>query len=302
MNIFLSITQRTPKCYGLTYLALIPAYSAIYYFCPETLNEEKSPLGCLYFSIITITTLGYGDILPVGWAGQVAAASEALFGVILIGLFLNSVANARGDAVRAEQEEKENRSLIRGQRARLNGHYMFIQPIIERYKLSVTDIIRPDGISFQPYSPDFRVNDMKDMYRPCIKDFRFRPVIVVHCEIVNQLHKEIIDLVKSVDLRYFPEIGILCQQLSEAISDIDPPRQIMSPLQDLLMPLQVRENGDETMIEHMRDMMENYEGDYTYEQGHLMNGYIFLYKQTKILMELLPCLQAVAEKEIDGPK
>lgn len=127
-------------------------------------------------------------------------------------------------------------------------------------------------------------------------------MVVVHCEIVGQLHKEIIDLVKSVDLRYFPEIGILCQQLSEAISDIDPPGQIMSPLQELLMPLQARENGGETMIEHMRDMMENYEGDYTYKRGYLMNGYIFLYKQTKLLMEILPRLQAVVEKEIDGPK
>ena len=164
MNIFLSITQGPPKCYGLAYLALIPIYSAIYYFCPGILNEEKSFLGCLYFSTITITTLGYGDITPVGWAGQVATASEALLGVILIGLFLNSVANARGDAVRAEQEEKENRLLIRSQRARLNGHYRFIQPTIERYKLSVTGIVCPGGKPFQPYSPDFRVNDMKNMY------------------------------------------------------------------------------------------------------------------------------------------
>lgn len=42
---------------------------------------------CLYFSIVTFTTLGYGDIVPIG-ISRVIAAIEALVGTFTIALFL----------------------------------------------------------------------------------------------------------------------------------------------------------------------------------------------------------------------
>jgi Ion channel len=47
----------------------------------------------LYFSAITITTVGYGDILPITPLARALVASEAVIGVVLIGLFLNALAN-----------------------------------------------------------------------------------------------------------------------------------------------------------------------------------------------------------------
>ncbi|WP_299046874.1 potassium channel family protein [uncultured Tateyamaria sp.] len=49
----------------------------------------------LYFSTVTITTLGYGDILPVTDRARALTASQSILGVLLIGLFLNSVARNR---------------------------------------------------------------------------------------------------------------------------------------------------------------------------------------------------------------
>jgi len=45
----------------------------------------------LYFSATTITTLGYGDIIPVTDSARLTVATEALAGIILIGLFINSI-------------------------------------------------------------------------------------------------------------------------------------------------------------------------------------------------------------------
>lgn len=53
----------------------------------------------LYFSAITATTVGYGDIVPVTRGSRALAASEAVFGVVLIGLFLNSLAREVGERV-----------------------------------------------------------------------------------------------------------------------------------------------------------------------------------------------------------
>jgi hypothetical protein len=42
----------------------------------------------LYFSVVTFTTLGLGDIVPATRVGQFLAAIEALFGIFFTGLFL----------------------------------------------------------------------------------------------------------------------------------------------------------------------------------------------------------------------
>jgi Ion channel len=48
-----------------------------------------------YFSIITATTIGYGDVVPRSDAARIASASEGLLGVIIIGSFLNALAKRR---------------------------------------------------------------------------------------------------------------------------------------------------------------------------------------------------------------
>ncbi len=49
--------------------------------------NDRSFVSCLYFSAITFTTVGYGDLAPHG-AFRLVAASEALVGIFLCGLFL----------------------------------------------------------------------------------------------------------------------------------------------------------------------------------------------------------------------
>jgi voltage-gated potassium channel Kch len=39
----------------------------------------------LYYSVVTLTTLGYGDVLPNSLAAQVAAMVEVLLGYIMLG-------------------------------------------------------------------------------------------------------------------------------------------------------------------------------------------------------------------------
>lgn len=42
----------------------------------------------LYFSLVTITTLGYGDMVPVRASSRLLAASEAMFGQLFLAVFL----------------------------------------------------------------------------------------------------------------------------------------------------------------------------------------------------------------------
>lgn len=52
-------------------------------------------LRMLYFSVTTATTLGYGDIVPVTNRARMTVASEAILGVVLVGLFLNALARKK---------------------------------------------------------------------------------------------------------------------------------------------------------------------------------------------------------------
>jgi hypothetical protein len=54
--------------------------------CLDVLYRE-GPLS-LYFSTITLTTVGYGDFIPATSLGRFFAAIEALIGYVLLGLFL----------------------------------------------------------------------------------------------------------------------------------------------------------------------------------------------------------------------
>jgi hypothetical protein len=45
-----------------------------------------------YLSVVTITTLGFGDITPLTTAARFWVAAEAILGVVVVGLFLNALA------------------------------------------------------------------------------------------------------------------------------------------------------------------------------------------------------------------
>jgi voltage-gated potassium channel len=51
----------------------------------------SSILDSLYFTIVTCTTLGYGDITPATWAGKILVSFEILWGVVIMTQFLGAI-------------------------------------------------------------------------------------------------------------------------------------------------------------------------------------------------------------------
>ncbi len=49
----------------------------------------------LYLSATTVTTTGYGDIVPITTQARFLAISEAILGLVIVGLFLNSISQQR---------------------------------------------------------------------------------------------------------------------------------------------------------------------------------------------------------------
>lgn len=75
---------------------VVLAYSLLFYIFSEGLIYSNNPIDyidCLYFSAVTFTTLGYGDILPTSPAAKLLCGSEAIVGAFMIGLVVAGFSN-----------------------------------------------------------------------------------------------------------------------------------------------------------------------------------------------------------------
>ncbi|WP_299079266.1 potassium channel family protein [uncultured Ruegeria sp.] len=76
---------------GVSFIQVVPFLFAAVYgafgYSDLCVVGAKGPADVLYFSYVTFTTVGYGDLSPAGLCRGLAAA-EAVTGYILLGLFV----------------------------------------------------------------------------------------------------------------------------------------------------------------------------------------------------------------------
>jgi len=84
------------------YFFLVLINSIFCYFNQESFSNLNTFGDSVYFSIVTITTLGYGDICPIDGFGKFMVSMSSVAGVILLGFFLISVSSQ----VEKDREQK----------------------------------------------------------------------------------------------------------------------------------------------------------------------------------------------------
>jgi len=70
-------------------VALILLFGVAYMFVDIDFGRHETAFSPMYYSIVTLTTLGYGDAVPASTVGQILAVTEALFGYIGLGGLLS---------------------------------------------------------------------------------------------------------------------------------------------------------------------------------------------------------------------
>ena len=71
----------------ISWIFLVFFIFPLLYFILGGITKVSSLLDYLYFSIVTATTLGYGDLQPIGWC-RLIASTEAIFGTFMWAVFL----------------------------------------------------------------------------------------------------------------------------------------------------------------------------------------------------------------------
>ncbi len=76
------------------WIALIMAgFSLIYKMVDIDFGSYHTPFSTLYFSVVTFTTLGFGDVLPMSTGAQVATVCEVIIGYLMLGGLLSILSN-----------------------------------------------------------------------------------------------------------------------------------------------------------------------------------------------------------------
>ncbi len=85
--------------WGLTVLIFISVFAGVVALFDQTAavsmfenySTRSGIFDYFYFSLVTFTTLGYGDIVPVTIAGKLIVGVEVLLGFTMLGIFINLI-------------------------------------------------------------------------------------------------------------------------------------------------------------------------------------------------------------------
>jgi len=84
--------------FGVFLLALIIVlgFGLTYHFHPDLISyrsHSQTPFSPFYFSIVTFTTLGFGDVTPNGVGGEMIVSLQVISGYLTLGLLIAILAN-----------------------------------------------------------------------------------------------------------------------------------------------------------------------------------------------------------------
>jgi voltage-gated potassium channel len=103
---FLSIKEELVLFALATAFLLYISSVGIYYFENKAQPEEfKSIFHCLWWSIITLTTIGYGDAYPITTGGKIFTSIVSLIGIGIIAVPTGLVASALTKVIKNKEQD-----------------------------------------------------------------------------------------------------------------------------------------------------------------------------------------------------
>jgi voltage-gated potassium channel len=103
----LAFAEKTRLIYGLAiYLLVIIVGALLFFYVESPVNSTVStPNDALWFMIVTMTTVGYGDIVPRTGFGRMIAVIAMITAILFASLITATTTSALMEKFRAEREE-----------------------------------------------------------------------------------------------------------------------------------------------------------------------------------------------------
>lgn len=285
-----SILNLSPKHWGLIYILLIPIFAIIYLLLPDNSFFQlknsfdcRSLLECLYFSTITITTLGFGDFYPTTAIARVFVMTETILGMVVIGLFLNSVAFLKSKIDADAEKLKLEAEYTHQEKLKLSKYYSILQREIKRYYRYTIIITHPMSKrgKAKSYNPDFSFHDLADLFKNTMKltDATYEPAINYYYRSQSDLAATLKSILLSIDLKDWRELENDIIQILENIRILDFEKYILNQPNMWI--------GKEKVSEFDAKMIRDWDQEVEFSPGSAANPYIALYKLIKLNIPLI---------------
>lgn len=215
-HFFHVVSNINPITWIGLYVVATPIFALIYWALPD--YQFRVPEGAptdygawLYYSIVTITTLGFGDYTPAHGAAQCVTAVEVMCGLIFLGLFLNAVGSMKSEIdVESEVEKQKQVHFAMEQTKLLQSVPMIIHSInvFLAYCYAVTTPPDKRAEKETKYDPDFKFNDLQGLFLPTGLpiDKTNLPAVERFLQSASQLSLGLDSLQQRIDLTLWPHL------------------------------------------------------------------------------------------------
>lgn len=154
-------------CATLIFALIYWALPAGQFHLPEDTSGDYG--SWLYYSIVSITTLGFGDFTPAHPAARAITAIEVMCGLIFLGFFLNAVGSMKSEIDVESEIEKQKAIHNAMEKEKLRNSVPMIVSSINVFLAYCYAVTTPsdkrEGLEVK-YNPDFRIHDMAGMFEP----------------------------------------------------------------------------------------------------------------------------------------
>jgi hypothetical protein len=285
----------------ILYLGIILFFAVLYRYIPGIVEiGDWSFLKSVYFSVITITTLGYGEITPKSEVGMVLTSIEAIIGIVIIGLFLNSLWHAFTRRIEDAQDKSVANRLSEQNLHSLASYYQYLSAVIGDYQVAAAELTTPMSERKGKLEPDlsFKFSDLQDMYKQSLltKSGFSKPVIHLYFEKLDFVISEFKFLLVNFDLLEYPSLHkrmIDFLTLSKA-----------QDIRDALFSYEKIGGGGKLLKEDVEEMIKEHEScpDLEKYQSNVITPVILLYHTLKSQIMQIKLISEEFEKIMANKK
>jgi hypothetical protein len=274
---FKEVYSNSPSLrYAYRYFLSIPLFALVYWLFPSLLNKPGDYLDSLYFSVVTITTLGFGDVTPATSTGKLIVITQVVLGVTFWGLFLNALSREHSDFMNDLEKIHQKSNYKRKEKGRLRGHWNLMEPHINKYLVALNLLI--GTAKENKLNTDFTLKDLNrfdDLVALTTHNINVTK-IEYYYEQLNNISSQITTLIQEVDLQLFPQLEQYCINFVKATYEFDHSGFLIQIVK-----------SEKSSIEPLRGLIATYDGAMEYQENSILNPFISLYKQLKIQISLI---------------
>lgn len=215
-HFFHVVSNLRPVVWIGLYVCITPIFALIYWALPD--GQFRIPDGgttdygsWLYYSIVTITTLGFGDYTPAQPGAQAVTAIEVTAGLVVMGLFLNAVGSMKSE-IDVESEIEKQKALHHAMESdKLHQSLPMLLKSLNvflAYCYAVTTPASQRNDDDIKYNPDFKLQDMYTMFEPTGLPFdrTTLPAVVRLMHSAEHTSLMLDSLQQRIDLTLWPDL------------------------------------------------------------------------------------------------